>query len=291
MFFMQRDPIHQVEKPYELNYKPEDGQPKTNMTMERATVAVTDIRPATEKYSFETHGFELVTIDGPVGTRLDFDDPAQVIQVYFPAVASIIQRRLGAERVQVFDHTNRANPNPSCKVRKRHEKFPISTGGFYEYKQPSTIVHVDTTPRQTRELIQKMNPPEEAKELLQRRYQYVNIWKPLHGPVLEWPLAVCDPGTVDKSDYIARDFVEVDSYMETYHLYQRPSHKWYYVSSQSEQEAWVFLQSDSAPNAMRGVPHCSILVPQESKTHSLPRESIEVRALVFYGKEKSGSAA
>lgn len=54
------------------------------------------------------------------------------------------------------------------------------------------------------------------------------------------------------NDYVARDFVEVDSFIETYHLYQKASQKWYYLSAQTEQEAWIFLQSDSESGAMTG---------------------------------------
>ncbi|CAD6505827.1 BgTH12-01314 [Blumeria graminis f. sp. triticale] len=275
-YFMKKDPLHLVEKPYELNYEPQVGQPRTNMTISPVKdLSVTDIRNSKSKYSFEKNGFEVVNIDSPL-THAEYDDETKVIEVYFSKVAEVLKKFLGAERVQVFDYM----------IRKCDKDFPIYTENFYKYKQPSSIVHVDTTPQQTRKLIERMNF-NEAETLLKKRHQYINVWKPLRGPVEEWPLALCDPSSVEKSDYIARDYVEVDSYIETYHLYQRPSQKWYYLSNQTEQEAWVFLQSDSKPDSKMGVPHCSIPVRQNREHKGMLRESIEVRVLAFYDEEQT----
>ncbi|CCU80561.1 CmcJ-like methyltransferase [Blumeria hordei DH14] len=260
-YFMEKDPLHLVEKPYELNYEPQVGQPRTNMTINPVKdLSVTDIRNSKSKYSFDKHGFEVVNIDSPL-THAEYDDETKVIGAYFSKVAEVLKRFLGAERVQVFDYTARSR-------------------GVLHVPD----VRADTTPQQTRKLIERMSP-NEAETLLKKRHQYINVWKPLRGPVDEWPLALCDPSSVEKSDYIARDYVEVDSFIETYHLYQRASQKWYYLSNQTEQEAWVFLQSDSKPGSKMGVPHCSIPVRQDREQKAILRESIEVRVLAFYDEE------
>lgn len=57
--------------------------------------------------------------------------------MYLREAANLIRDFLGAEKVQVFEHT----------VRKRHDTFPISTGEAYRWNQPTSIAHVDTTAR------------------------------------------------------------------------------------------------------------------------------------------------
>jgi len=136
---------------------------------------------------------------------------------------------------------------------------------------------------QTDILLEEMNPGE-ADQLSKQHYQYVNIWKPLRGPVLDWGLALCDPTTVEASDYEARDIVRRDSFMETYQIHRRLSHQWYFVSNQTAQEAWLFLQSDSDPKGLKGVPHSAFPNPNQPEYSRYLRESIEVRALVFYGE-------
>ena len=80
-----------------------------------------------------------------------------------------------------------------------------------------------------------------------------SFWKPLHGPVRDWPLAFCDPETIDSaSDLVARDLLRQRGVVETYQVHHTPQQKWYFASDQCEDEAWVFLQSDSVPDGMIG---------------------------------------
>ena len=127
-----------------------------------------------------------------------------------------------------------------------------------------------------------------------------SIWMPLKGPVRDWPLAVCDPKSVD----IARDIEPADLVypryiIETCQLYWSSTHRWLYLSDQQPYEALVFVQSESSADSMLGdstytlelwkplayfllaVPHSSFPMSQ-SDTKSEPRESIEVRAILFF---------
>lgn len=139
----------------------------------------------------------------------------------------------------------------------------------------------DTTPQQTSKMLMELNPVEGA-ELSRRHYQSVNVWKPLKGPIRDWPLALCDPNTIDPDrDLQARDTVRPDAYIETYQIHRTEKHRWCYVRDQMPNEAWVFLQSDSGDNGLTGVPHTSFDNPMRRDGDML-RESIEVRTLVFY---------
>ena len=129
-----------------------------------------------------------------------------------------------------------------------------------------------------------------------------SIWKPLRGPVRDWPLALCDRSTVDLAkDVKATDLVFAKYAVENFQLHYSRYHKWYYLSDQQPWEAWIFLQSDSADakrsgiqkqdmvklsillSPISGVPHSSFPLHKWGEIKEL-RESIEVRALVYYDK-------
>jgi hypothetical protein len=80
-----------------------------------------------------------------------------------------------------------------------------------------------------------------------------STWKPLRGPVRDWPLALCDARTLEAStDLEAADLVYAEYVVENRQIYQSDRHKWYYLSDQQPDEMWVFMQSDSDPNGISG---------------------------------------
>ena len=58
---------------------------------------------------------------------------------------------------------------------------------------------------------------------------------------------------MSSSDLQPRDTVKRDNFIETYQVHHAEGHKWYYLSGQMPQEAWVFLQADSSPRGMIGM--------------------------------------
>lgn len=79
-----------------------------------------------------------------------------------------------------------------------------------------------------------------------------SVWRPLRGPVRDWPLAVADSSTVDTSKVQAADVVFGDFTTE-HHLVQYDENlKWYFLSNQEPNEAWAFLQADSQPEGLIG---------------------------------------
>lgn len=73
-----------------------------------------------------------------------------------------------------------------------------------------------------------------------------SLWKPLKGPVSDWPLALCDPASIDvQRDLEPCDLVYPDYVVENRQLYFNKSQKWVWCSDQQQDEAWIFLQSDT----------------------------------------------
>ena len=131
-------------------------------------------------------------------------------------------------------------------------------------------------------------------------FHYCSVWKPLRGPLRDWPLAVCDAGTVCEDDLVVADQVYSKHVIENVQVQHGPRQKWYYLSNQQPDELLLFRQTDSKPGQLRGggksskltescvlspsgCPHSSFDNPL-SGDNDLPRESIEARALVYYGE-------
>jgi hypothetical protein len=106
------------------------------------------------------------------------------------------------------------------------------------------------------------------------------VWKPLLGPVRDWPLAYCDPTTVDvEHDLLVVDEVSRQNASELYNIHHNANHSWYYVKDQQPWEMMVFSEHDSRSPKKRSVPHCSFVLEREAA--AARRESIEVRTLAF----------
>ena len=71
-------------------------------------------------------------------------------------------------------------------------------------RQPVTSVHNDYTvnpgPQRVRDLMGR-----EANQLLRHRFDFVNVWRPIRGPLRDAPLAVCDATTVAFVDFVPSD--------------------------------------------------------------------------------------
>jgi hypothetical protein len=61
---------------------------------------------------------------------------------------------------------------------------------------------VNSAPRRVRDHLRA-----EADKLLKRRSGIVNVWRPVRGPVLDLPLALCDARTFTDDDLIFSDLV------------------------------------------------------------------------------------
>lgn len=94
-------------------------------------------------------------------------------------------------------------------------------------------------------------------------------------------MAYLDPQTLDaEKDLIAVDEVFPTVANEVFQVCWNPNHKWYYVPDQLDSEVVIFNAFDSEKGQRLAVPHCSFDLGE--KGSGIPRQSIEVRAFVFY---------
>ena len=80
-----------------------------------------------------------------------------------------------------------------------------------------------------------------------------SVWRPLFGPIKDWPLAMLDYRSVDKaSDFIAADVIYPHYVGESFNVFHNSRHKWFYLADQMADEVLIFKSFDSMP----GVAEC-----------------------------------
>jgi hypothetical protein len=107
------------------------------------------------------------------------------------------------------------------------------------------VAHIDATPD---DLVRQVKRRHKARadHLLSGRVQYITIWKPLRGPLYDYPLALCDKQSVDvRKDLEPQDIVDRDEVLENVHVYHRKKHAWYYLNGQKDTELLIFRQADT----------------------------------------------
>lgn len=230
-------------------------------TYERHRVRIENARGM--EFSLEREGFRLAS--HPTQMR-DFYDEDEVRRVYFRELEELVKRETGCTRVHIFDHTRRAGDEETRESRK--------------VKGPVRHVHNDYTewsgPQRVRDLL-----PAEAEELLKHRFQVVQVWRAVRGPILSSPLAICDARSIAPRDLIATARVYPNRRGEIYHVAYNPAHKWFYFPEMTRDEALVFKCYDSCNDVARFTIHSAFTDPT-TPAGAPPRESMEARLLCFF---------
>jgi hypothetical protein len=231
----------------------------------RRRIIEDDARPVAGRLSLDSEGNAIVENRSAVK---DFYDEDELRRVYYPEAKRLVAEVTGANRVLVFDHTIRR------RVQGGVDRAPGTP------RQPLTSVHNDYTvksgPQRVRDLI-----GEEAEELLRHRFEIVNVWRPIRGRLRDAPLAVCDATSVAFTGFVPSDLVYRDRTGETYRVRYNPSHRWFYVPEMRVAEAILIKCYDSARDKARFTAHSAFEDPT-APPDVLPRESIELRTLLFH---------
>jgi hypothetical protein len=257
-----------VGKPRTYAFDPPPGEPKSTNLPEPHIVPIFDGRLIAKSFSLDREGFELVR--HPTVVR-NFLDDEEVRRVYYPLVEAFLKATLRADRVFIFDHT----------VRKRVEGAADIRGAGP--RQPATRVHVDQTVTSGANRVRE-HLPDEAEELLKGRVQVINLWRPIRGPVQDTPLAMLDGRTVKDGDLVASDLIYPNRRGETYSVKYSSDHRWFYFPEMTPDEAILLKCYDSETDGRtRFGPHTAFVDPN-TPADAPPRESIELRTLVFHKK-------
>jgi hypothetical protein len=150
LVFLQRIDLYETEKPYTLQYFPDDEAfPRTNCARaSRSNVRVRDLRVREKAPTVDTEGFEILQLDSAM-QYADFGSTETTQHTYYPEIKALLQAHFHPQCVEILDHNVSLRRRAMfsrlicyCQIRRRHRTFPIATGTDYRDLQPTTIVHV-----------------------------------------------------------------------------------------------------------------------------------------------------
>ncbi len=254
-------------------YPPVSGLATVRPASVQHLVSIQDARPIANRLRLDEHGFELHTHRSAFD---DFYDEAAVRERYYPEVQSVLKEITGALAVIVFDHNVRSavraargEPGVRVPVDQAHNDYTLQSG-----------------PKRRREILDEAG----RSDLSDRHFAFVNLWRPIVGPVCDNPLAVCDARSVAAHDLVATDIhhfgegeLNVPRHSgQIYSLRHSPGHRWFYASEMRPDEALLLKGYDSrADGRARFMPHTGFRNP-DCPSDFVPRESIEARTLVVF---------
>jgi hypothetical protein len=245
-------------------YGPDNIARRYTGTYEQRPMTIRNGRPQAADFRLDVHGFEFVAHPTAVS---DFFDAGSLEAVYYPEVQRLVEAVTGAKRVVVFDHTLRSGDAVEREARR--------------VREPVLSVHNDYTewsgPQRVRDLL-----PDEADELLTRRFAIVQVWRAIDRPIERNPLAVADARTLAPADLIVSERRYPGRIGQTYRIAHNPLHAWYCFPQMRRDEALVFKVFDSARDGRaRFTAHTSFEDPR-SPADAPARQSIEARTLAFF---------
>lgn len=250
-------------KPYTYAGTPPAGEPQRFAPLAPRRVMIQDGRPLASRFTLDGEGFRFRRHRTAV---TDFYDDAAVEAAYYPEMERLVAEETGAARVLVFDKT----------IRTFTHTRPDGTPA----REPVHRVHNDYTlksaPQRVRDLL-----PDEADALLARRYAFVNVWRPIRGPLEQYPLALADAGSLSEEEIVASDLIYPDRVGETYAIRYSPRHRWFYFPRMTKDEVVLIKCFDSDPARARFSAHTAFEDPH-TPAEPLPRESIEIRTIAFF---------
>jgi len=256
-------------RPYNyINADSASGKPRRNWTEDPRVVAIENVRGSEDQYKLDGAGFQF---GKQASKHTRFLDVNEIQAEYYPESVELIKKMTGASSVVIFDHT----------IRRRR---PGEMDDSPEKRQPVSLVHGDQTTASSIARVHRHLPPSDAPALLKRRFQIINLWRPISHAALDWPLALCDFRSVDaKEDLAPVALIYPDRKGETYAVKYSPAHKWKYMRGMEPDEYVLIKCFDSVQDVSvaRLTPHTAFQDPNTPEGAPF-RESIEVRALVFY---------
>jgi hypothetical protein len=256
------------ERPVYYMYEPPPGTPRSAGNFITQAVPIRSARDIINDLSLDKQGFQVLRQETAVA---DFYDQDEVKRVYYPEVERLLKGATGADRVVIFDHQVR-NVELAQRGEKNAREYVHTVHNDYTFK---------SGPRRVRDHL----PAAEVEELLKRRFAEINVWRPIRGPVESEPLAICDARSIDPQDVVASDLVYRDKIGETYSFRYNPNHRWSYFPRQEKNEVILLKCYDSKEDGgARFTAHTAFQDPNTAPD-AAPRESIEVRALVFWPAE------
>ena len=242
-----------VEIPYTLNngeklinetFGPTNLSRLKSGSLDPRPMPIENGRPVAASFKLEEAGF--VFVDHHTAMK-NFFDAAELKSVYYREVEELIKRESGGQRVVIFDHTLRSGDDGERQERLIREPVLSAHNDYTEWSGPQRV----------RDLL-----PDEADELLKKRFAIIQVWRAINKPIESNPLAMVDARTIAEEDLLVAERRYPTRVGQTYRLAYNPKHRWIYFPKMTRDEAFVFKVYDSAKDGRaRFTAHTAIVDP------------------------------
>jgi hypothetical protein len=253
-------------KPVNYTFDPPAGVPRSSGEVDSRTVTIRNARGFRD-LTLDISGFETIWHRSTLTDWESFQNSERVKAIDYPEVEAALKSHTGADKVVIFDHTLRDST--------------VEQGGA-ALREPVRRVHDDQTFASAPRRVARHLAPDETAWRLQRRFAIVNFWRPVEGPVLRTPLAICDARSIESRDLIPSDLVYPDWVGETYAIAFNPHHRWYWYPEQAPTEATLLKVYDSAKDGRARMTAHTAFDDPTSAQDAPPRRSIEIRSILFW---------
>lgn len=232
-------------------------------------------------------------LDRVVSGVTDYSDQQQLKDLWEPAVKQMVLRATGGSQAYLF-----AGPLARFSERRK-EAFSSAVSA------PARAVHSDLHSSFTFDQLPLQPVAEAAVEALQARFgnaqparwRIFNVWQVLSPPPQDTGLALCKLSSVAGEDVVdgkgyfaspdlcAEDVLADETAAHQFDLSffrHNPHQQWGYFADMLPGEALIFSAFDPKADARKArVPHGALDIPHVP-AHAVPRNSIEIRALVVF---------
>ncbi|MGI9433950.1 MAG: CmcJ/NvfI family oxidoreductase [Geminicoccaceae bacterium] len=221
-------------------------------------VDVHDLRDGSFAVDFDGDG---ITFEKHVTDVKNFEASSGWQDSYDEQLRALLQAKIGAKDVIVFDHTVRTD-DPNAERR------------------PARNVHNDYSRSGAEQRLIDLVGEERAAQFRAGHYGFVNVWRPVEHPIRTSPLGFIRPSSVKAEDWMTIELIYPDRLGQILGVAANDAHQWFYMSLMTPDDVAIFNIYDN-----RGRPFLahSALDMDESQNVQAPRKSIESRTLVRYG--------
>jgi hypothetical protein len=251
-------------------------------------VSVRDGRLVKDRFSLDVNGFVLAA--RPSAVR-DFFDKDEVERVYPAEVVASVLALTGATRVAPLGWMLRTSGDVS--------RYQQQTSGYTHrggVQPPAGEAHVDFTPARAEPLARAVYEKTFPGGKGFSRFIASSLWRTFSEPPQDYPLAVCDAGSVGRDEGTPNTMFIVDELPDEkamlgaleneksapaaaiFHF--NPAHRWWYFSGMTRDEVLVFKFHDSDTSKALRTPHTAF--HDSSFASPKTRESIEFRTIAYF---------
>jgi hypothetical protein len=249
---------------------------------EERDVGLGNARELSPQATLDTMCFELQR--KPTAVE-DFSNDEEVRRVYYKEMEALVRAATGAEHVIVFDHTVRDTSAGSALNVKAGDAGAAVVRVHTDYSDLSGPERIRTLAASGGYTGVKLSEAE-RDDILSRDFCIVNVWRNIKDePVQTKPLAVLDPSTIERQDFITYEMQFAERRGENYAMRFDPRHQWYFYPFMEKDECLIFKTWELRTDRPRYCFHTAF-DDLAQPAGAPPRCSIEVRTVAIMPRKK-----